>query len=587
MCYVYDFGGQSVYYPLHQLFITPYSLFSLVIDLHKFYNSLEDPDEQCFDSDIRHFYQCICQRVFSAVFQIIGTKTDLLTEFQASRCCDTILERLHKLERGEIQRLKSRKRELLEALQSVRSDDSGHEKTHYRFQGLSSSDLKEKIAQVDNLLKHGSRPKLPEKVIRVSSKTYSGIDTWTVDVADLITKHKRLFPTLAVPDTWEKLSADIETNEENYSDTYSIAEFSTLCRKFHIKGKKAVKDAIKYLRLIGQLLHYENHHKLKDVVFIHPERILNGLSAIFSHEHSTDKFWEENEIMTNLTAPIKRIHKNNFLKYGITSKTVLRGFLLDKNIESNFDSMIELMFQLDLMFKLSYSKTNLDLPDEDNYFIPSLLIFADRSVIKELWVEDDHTPNEFIFSLDMNTASEPSGLYEKITTRINQHFKKRCDIPKCTAALCNEPGNTILLEMIKDTKEVENPRLRFRLRFPFGKHLGAANSVKVICGRVIDILSSYPSVIWDISMICPCCIGSGRPESEWKFIPAEISLFSRDKADVVTECEKCDVRYELVAGLPLSIGTVVMIKGFNIKYELIHTYLCVCTQNVDLWRNFI
>ena len=83
-CYMYDFGGQEEYYPLHQAVITPHSMFVLTVDLNSFLRNIDN--EEFFNANIGHFYYTFYQRVRSPVLQVVGTKTDLLKDADIKLC---------------------------------------------------------------------------------------------------------------------------------------------------------------------------------------------------------------------------------------------------------------------------------------------------------------------------------------------------------------------------------------------------------------------------------------------------------------------------------------------------------------------
>ena len=557
-CFVYDFGGQEVYYPLHQAMITPHSLFCLVVDLFSFFQNIAN--EKAFNADIRYFYFSVYQRVHSPVLQVIGTKSDLLSEGQIQDCSDKIIKGLFEIEESEMEILEIRKRELLDAKKF--SSSQILETTKFKFRGLSLSELDEKIKEVEEQMSKDKRPKLPSEVIVVSSKTFTGIGKWTDDIAQKIFQYKELFPSMNIPRTWLHLSESLNDNKNEGEIILNRGQFSDKCKTFNITSQEEIQMLTHHLRVVGKLLQYENHPKLKDIVFTNPDAILNALSAVFNHEHFVEEFWTSNKTMTKLPKSTQKLHRRHFLEYGITSKTVMHSFMKEKGVHSNFEELIELMFQIDLCFQLSHGETNRKLLNEDCYIIPSLLKSQPTGEMVKMWPETaNKNVNEIKASLSLIAGCEPSGLFEKLTTRINHHLKRRCDISKCTVGEINNLGDTFRLEMETENTNPGNQNVLLSVRHGFGRHRIAANFLKVFITRMINILSNYPNVLWDFFTLCTPCVTSEKQDCE--LLPAEACIFSVDKSKSLHKCDECNTEFDFATGFPISKG----------KQHFLHSYI--------------
>ena len=522
-CYMYDFGGQEEYYPLHQAVITPHSMFVLLVDLFSFWGNIDN--EEFFNANIGHFYYTFYQRVRSPVLQVVGTKADKLKDTEIGMCKEKILQKLKELEETEKDLLKQRAKDLKDA--------------NYKFRGLSQSDKESKLQEVEQLLK--DRPKLPSDVIVVSSKDFTGIKDWTNDIAAKVFENKDSFPAISIPNTWLEISNHLSANKENSAQSVTLEEFDKTCRRFNVTTKKERDGVVHHLRIIGQILFYENHRKLKDVIFINPEAVLNCLSSVFNHEHMTGEYWRK----MKMTRPTRDQHENLYWEHGRISSTVMMSFLQEKGVEGEYENIVELMQKINLCYKIINENSTSDLVDEETYIIPSLLKNQASSEKSKMWPETKkEEENDLMVTLSLVTAMEPIGLFEKITTRINSHLDKRSDVAKRTVAQYNRYGDTFRFETQKQDE------MSLRVRHGLGRHKTAADFLKVIITLTIDILSNYPSVLFDF--FCNPCLSSGT--SGCKLLAAEISIYADIQGHRMHTCDKCNRRYELMTGFPVATG---------------------------------
>ena len=530
LCYMYDFGGQEDYVPLHQVLITPHSLFPLIIDLEDFQKNMDN--EEFLKANIGHFYFTFSQRVLSPVLQVVGTKSDRLSTEQIDECKKKILEKLQDFEDTEKHILEKRKDDLNDSLQ----DEN-------RIYGLSNQELEDKIAVVQNLL--DNRPILPKDVIVVSSKNFDGIKEWMEDIKEQVERHTNKFPSMSLPQTWLSLSDTLSAMKGDNSISVNLDEFKDICKSFGITKQEEIDGVVHHLRIIGQILFYENNIKLKDVIFINPEKVLNSLSAVYSHEHKEDTFWNENKKMQVL----QKSHRSLFQGHGIASKSLMHTFLQTKGIKSKFGSFIDLMVQINLCFKLLHNDSNLELVDEENYIIPSLLKDKTTTQMEEMWPSTPQNgTNEIKLALDLATQITPDGIFEKITARINPHLKRRYDRAKCTVAEFNEFGDTFKFDM--ETKE-SGPRMIMGIRHGTGRHGTASDFTKIILIQMIDVLSDFPTIPWEIFTLCTTC--EKMTSTDCHLLPVDVCLFSN--RDIRSHsCRQCKEQYDIRTGLPITKG---------------------------------
>ena len=523
-CYMYDFGGQEEYYPLHQAVITPHSMFVLLVDLFSFWGNIDN--EEFFNANIGHFYYTFYQRVRSPVLQVVGTKADKLKDTEIGMCKEKILQKLKELEETEKDILKQRAKDLKDA--------------NYKFCGLSQSDKESKLQEVERLLK--DRPKLPSDVIVVSSKDFTGIKDWTNDIAAKVFENKDSFPAISIPNTWLEISNHLSANKENSAHSVTLEQFDETCRRFNVTTKEERNGVVHHLRIIGQILFYENHRKLKDVIFINPEAILNCLSSVFNHEHMTGEYWRTK---MKMTGPARKQHETFFRHHGIISSTVMRSFLQEKGVIVGYENLLVLMEQINLCFKIETENSTTVLLDKENYIIPSLLKNQASSKMTKMWQQTKESArNDIIVSVNLVTAMEPIGLFEKITTRINSHLHTRSDVAKCTVAKFNTFGDMFRFEMESQDK------MSMCARHGIGRHKTAADFLKVIITLTIDVLSNYPSVLFDF--FCTPCLSSGTSDCE--LLAAETSIYADIQGHRIHTCDTCNISYELMTGFPVATG---------------------------------
>ena len=545
-CYMYDFGGQEEYYPLHQAVITPHSMFVLVVDLFSFLGNIDN--EKFFNANIGHFYYTFYQRVRSPVLQVVGTKADELKDTEITMCKEKILKKLLELEEAEKDLLKQRATDLKAA--------------NYKFLGLSQSDKEVKLQEVEQLLK--DRPKLPSDVIVVSSKDFTGIKDWTNNIAAKVFENKDSFPAISIPNTWLEISNHLSANKKNSAHSVTLEEFDETCRRFNVTTKEERDGVVHHLRIIGQILFYENHRKLKDVIFINPEAVLNCLSSVFNHEHMTGEYWQKKMKMPE---PARDQHENLFRQHGIISSTVMRSFLGEKGVKVGFEHLLELMQNINLCFKIIDENSTQILVDKENYIIPSLLKNQASSEMTKMWPQNKESDrNDMMVSVNLVTAMEPIGLFEKITARINSHLHTRSDVAKCTVAKFNTFGDMFRFEMESQNK------MSLCARHGLGRQKTAADFLKVIITLTIDVLSNYPSVLFDF--FCTPCLSSGTSDCE--LLAAATSIYADIQGHRMHTCDKCNISYELMTGFPVATGkSLTFFSVYNTCTLLLHNNIKV------------
>ena len=573
-CYAYDFGGQQEYYPLHQAIITPHSFYILFVDLWDLYCNIDDVER--FNADVVHFYYTVYQRVHAPVLQVVGTKADLLSHEQQQHCNHTLIRRLDEIEKKEMNILEKRKEELENAIRMKENVTPGYKS---RFDELTIQDLDDKIKDVEMLKE--ARPKLPKRVIMVSSKDCTGITDWKKDVAERILQNKESFPSMEVPETWLRFIDHLDENKANNESVLDRKKFLAMSEDFNIMNEEEKSVLTHHLRIVGQILSFENHPTLRNTIFLYPDMILNVMSAVFNHEHFEDKFWKQNDTMNQLPLPTQKMHKRYFQEHGMTTQTVMHSFLREKGVTSNFDKLIDLMIKIDLCFKIKDTESgtlgisaecsNLGF-DEGCYIIPSLLKTQPSATMNHIWPPmSADAQNEIIVSLNLTTGREPTGLFEQITTRINPHLKRRCDAQYSTVAEINKAGDTFKFSL-EPSGSSWHSSFMMRVRHDPGRHKNAVNFHKMIITRMINVLSNYPNILFDFFTICPPCLLNGRDGSE--LLPAEATLLSSQPTIQHFKCAnvECSASYDFKSGLALSEGGC-----SKLFYNIYHIFILIIT----------
>ena len=572
-CYAYDFGGQQEYYPLHQAIITPHSFYILFVDFWDLYCNIDDAER--FDADVVHFYYTVYQRVHAPVLQVVGSKADLLSHEQQQHCNDTLIRKLDEIEKKEMNILEKRKEELENAIRMKEFVTPGYKS---RFDELTVQDLHDKIKEVEMLKE--ARPKLPKRVIMVSSKDCTGVTDWKEDVAERILQNKEFFPSMEVPETWLRFIDHLDENKANNESVLDRETFLAMSEDFEITNEEEKRVLTQHLRIAGQILSFENHPTLINTIFLYPDMILNAMSAVFNHEHFEDKFWKQNDTMKQLPLPTQQMHKRNFQEYGITTQAVMHSFLREKGVTSNFDKFIDLMIKIDLCFKIKdIESCTLGISDECSnvgfdegcYIIPSLLKTQPSATMNRIWPQmRADAQNEIFVSLNLTTGREPTGLFEQITTRINPHLKRRCDVQYSTVAEINKAGDTFKFSLEPSGSSWHSTMMN-RVRHGPGRHKNAVNFHKIIITRMINVLSNYPNVLFDFFAICPPCLLDGRDGSE--LLPAEATLLSSQPTKQNFKCAnfECSASYDFKTGLALSEGGCSKLFIYHISILIITT----------------
>ena len=522
---VYDFGGHTSYVPLQYIAITPHSLFCLTVDLASFCENIKNEDY--LDVNVCQIYYRVYHRVRCPVIQVIGTKSDLIPSNVEKECCDKIIKALWKIEKKEINLLRIREKELND-VHCATNDELKN--CNMKYVKLSSSDIKDKINSVQELLKPENRPQLPTEVIVVNCVSMQGIGNCRDRLVQTIDKQRDLFPATNVPISWTKLSSWL-----SYFDIASREDVKALCKKFSIEDEDEINAVLQHLRIAGKIIFFENHPKLKDVVFLNPAKMLKALGNIFNHEN----FLELMSFKGNMKLTL---HEKELLRKGIMNRTIIDKLLTEfGSLPKHYlDDLVELMIKLDLCFRLVRE----DVSQGDEEYVIPYLALNDSYETTQMWPKFSNG-NQISLAFDLVTAEEPKGLFEKITTRINVHVKERNDTLNCTVAKINEFGDTFRLEMADINKII------LSVRHGLERLQNATNFLKIITARMIDILPGFPNLVCDIFTLCTVCLERGHDDCE--LLPAEACFLSSSQTVTLTEhtCHRCDTKYDFKTGFPV------------------------------------
>jgi GTPase SAR1 family protein len=232
--HVWDFAGQEVYYVLHHLFLSSEAIFLLVIDISQ-------PMEIAQLDRVKFWLYSIRARAECAPILIIGTHEDEVPSKA------TVKQRL---------------------------------RTVYNW--LSES----------NILLHPEQPKHNNKhMIAVSCKSTDdqsvskrdALRKYIMDLAELRLRRQKPQPGHLVA-FYRQLLRTLQTSLSPpgaISGTLSRQEVVSMAREYQM-SEPAVDSALKHFHELGFLLYYTHSPELREIVFAHPQPLIDALKTVVS-----------------------------------------------------------------------------------------------------------------------------------------------------------------------------------------------------------------------------------------------------------------------------------------------------------------
>lgn len=495
---ILDFGGHHIYSAAHHMFLTPEALHVLVFDL-----SAYTPER--YDALVGDWLDSVMDRAPGATIMLVGTHADLCSQEHIDKSRAQILKRMHEEETGKLRDL-----EMLLLVEQKKLTDA-HKQTGQKFPDLVTQRLQERVNKMQKL--HMTRVKLPHEIFVVScAETLSGI----------IDFHEKLVNTLktsegqALPTSWFQFLTAIQSRPEkilSWSNTLEIFESviqSLQQSVYMLEGsvEKSLETVLRYLHVTGEIVWYYDNPKLRNIVFHHPETLVEMLRAIFRHDfREVVNYVESYGQRAGLSKSRFEILKDEFLKRGLMTGELLSYCLqhFSLSLESQ-EIFMDLMLKFDLCYQVKDpTSAPGTLGSRHILQFPWFLTTTPSQNLREIWPENvPMNTIELRYQLQFLKKSLPN-FFEKLSARLQSIVGWRQDWKDGILASRNKCK---LLLTRKKTEVSSSITLAVR-----GAELQELwFLILTVRADMLALLQEWPFVKVDPYMICAHCIITNKKQ---------------------------------------------------------------------------
>lgn len=495
---ILDFGGHHIYSAAHHMFLTPEALHVLVFDLSAYV-----PEN--FDLQIGDWLDSIMDRAPGATIMIVGTHADLCSKEQIQFAKDHVLKRMHEEEDAKIKdlemMLRIEKKKLTEA----------HKESGQKFPDLVTQRLQERVNKMQKL--RVTRVKLPHEIFIVScAETLSGIINFHEKLTDCLKASEGQH----LPKSWFKFLTAIQERPEkilNWSETLEIFEavVATMQQSMYMlqgSAEKSLEMVLRYLHVTGEIVWFHENPKLRNIVFHHPETLVEMLRAIFRHDFKdVVNYVDTYGQMSGLSAGRFESLKGEFLQRGLMTNELLSFCLqhFSLSLESQ-EIFMDLMLKFDLCYQV-----------KDATSAPETL--GSKQILQFPWFLTSNPPEDFTSKwpeqVPLNTIELryqlqflKKGLpnfFEKMSARLQSYVTQREDWKDGILATRNKCK---LLLTRKKTSGLSCITLSVR-----GAELQDLwFLILTIRADMMALLQEWPFVKVDPYMVCAHCIATNTTQ---------------------------------------------------------------------------
>ncbi|KAJ7353739.1 hypothetical protein OS493_032609 [Desmophyllum pertusum] len=290
-------------------------------------------------------------------------------------------------------------------------------------------------------------------------------------------------------------------------------------KRFFESKDERTKTILSFFHNIGVLLWYQHSEELKKFVFHRAEFLTEVIKVVFSDKVATGTLTFGGSIREFLTSDSFEETKQDLLRRGIMSRTLLKGLWRDHQIEEDvFDAMIDLFTHLDLCYPMPNEG------HEDALRFPWFLTddVPDVACVKKLMHEAPCLGSNRLSLKYVYPAMCPTPLYHNFVVRLHRHIhdlKSRHDWRDGVYAHVKE--SQVLVH--KATRGTES----FITVSVEGLDLLQLWSILLACHEELThLMTQWPGLRWECWIVCPHCTRVGItepgifPSQIWKNLSA-------------------------------------------------------------------
>lgn len=363
---VIDFGGDDIYKIVHHLFLDESSLVLLVINLLRY-------SDETYMRDLGSWINVLKTRVPKARIILVGTHLDCFENEE----------------------------EICSKVEMVRN----HLSLHFKDKGSSAE---------------------AEEFVTVSSKDCAGITDLRIRILDVVAKNGKAIPTdwMDIYKGLQNLKITEDRSFLTLDDVTQLLEsrekgFWDMFRSMLESNEERAKTILSFFHDIGVLLWYPHSAELMKFVFHRAEFLTEVIKAVFSGKIVDGSLAFEGNIRRFLTSHSFEQAKQDLIKRGIISRTLLKALWKDHQIEEGiFDAMVELFIHLDLCYPMDSEghEGGLRFPwflQEDE---------PEVSCVQELLHEAPRLGNHRLSLKYLYPVMLPAPLYHNFVVRLHRHI---------------------------------------------------------------------------------------------------------------------------------------------------------------------
>lgn len=417
---ILDFGGQHIYSAAHHMFLTPEALHVLVFDISSYKPEL-------YDSLIGDWIDSIGDRAPGATILVVGTHADLCWPEHIEKAKAHVLKSIHDEENSKIQDLEAVLRFEQEKIKKA-VKESGE-----KFPDLVTQRMQDRVHKMLKL--RNTRVKLPKEVFVVScTERLTGVINFHENLVNSLKDN----PSQPLPDLWHKFLQRLqERNEKILSWDTAMEIFQKLAEElgqslYRLQGsaEQSLETVLQYFHCTGEIVWYYENRKLRDIVFHHPETLVEMLRVIFRHDFSEVVVYKESYgKITELSQSKFESLKSQFLTHGLMTDKLLHYCLLHFNISLDAqDTFIDLMLKFDLCYEVKDTPSALELVGSKRILqFPWFLTGDPPEDLPTKWPEKaSGNTIELRFQLQFLKKGLPN-FFEKISARLQSYVTYRQD----------------------------------------------------------------------------------------------------------------------------------------------------------------
>ena len=433
-----DFGGDDIYKIVHHLFLDESSLVLLVVNLARY-------SDETYVRDLGSWINVLKTRVPKAPVILVGTHVDCLEN---------------------------------------------------------DEELSSKVGMIKE---HCSLQLNSEDVVVVSSKDFDGIRHLRRLILELVAKNGKV-----VPSNWVDIYNGLQNSEltgnqpfltfdvvKKLVDSRNKSVFE-MFKSFFVSRDELTKTILNFFHDTGILLWYQHSDVLRKFVFHRAEFLTEVMKVVFSDKVATGSLTFEGSVRHFLTSDSFEERKQDLLKRGIMSRTLLNCLWKDHQIEEDvFDAMIDLFTHLDLCYPMEKEG------HQDGLRFPWFLTddVPDVSCVKKLMHEAPCSGSHRLSLKYVYPAMCPTPLYHNFVVRLHRHIhdlKSRHDWKDGVYAEVKE-SEVLVHKSARGTESIIKVAVE-------GLDILELWSILLCCHEELThLMTQWPGLRWECWIVCPHC----------------------------------------------------------------------------------